>query len=249
MREPQIHPVKVFVDGQELEGVVNVDFSTYVEPLYTPPETADYATDTFGPEAHEVQTYSAVRITTAEPEPEPERHGVSADYAIYDEVHRYTDRGMAEADRRPGWTLRRARQMYGEQGLATLAESVRRAHARDDIGPAYTGRFHEEPVPPYTPRHRATPADFLAPEGGHDFVQDASELPARLCSECGMWPQHHNHNRGASTNGCCCTECDPRGENYYSSSWADETLPGYGDDSMHTYHYVEPESDESRSHP
>jgi hypothetical protein len=41
----------------------------------------------------------------------------------------------------------------------------------------------------------------------HTFVQDPEEEPARLCRECGMWPDHHNHYGGR----CVCQECMDEG--------------------------------------
>jgi hypothetical protein len=43
------------------------------------------------------------------------------------------------------------------------------------------------------------------PQPDHAFFQDPSELPAKLCRQCGMWPEHHNHYHSA----CHCQECMP----------------------------------------
>jgi hypothetical protein len=74
----------------------------------------------------------------------------------------------------------------------------------------------------------------------HTFAQDPAEEPARLCVECGMWPDHHSHTEGS---GCVCQECMPEADDLpddqhyvYGDSerhpvnWADEHLVSGADD-------------------
>lgn len=81
----------------------------------------------------------------------------------------------------------------------------------------------------------------------HHYAADPDSAPARLCLDCGMWPEHHEHlPTSPDQSPCVCVECDPEGE-YGTWSTFDEStwegpggdtgpiLPGLGDDRMNTY--------------
>ena len=58
--------------------------------------------------------------------------------------------------------------------------------------------------------------------GKHEFEQNEADLPAKLCVECGLWPDHHGH---VGHGRCCCADCEPtpmQADNYVSmnSSWS-----------------------------
>jgi hypothetical protein len=59
----------------------------------------------------------------------------------------------------------------------------------------------------------------------HTFAQDPVEEPARLCVECGMWPDHHSHTDGS---GCVCQECMPEADDL-----PDDQHYVYGDSERH----------------
>lgn len=71
---------------------------------------------------------------------------------------------------------------------------------------------------PYAPRPRTT--QYAAAQTSatelHAFTQDDDEPAARLCGECGMWPEHHNHWEPGGLNSgecvCVCQECMPDAE-------------------------------------
>lgn len=93
------------------------------------------------------------------------------------------------------------------------------------------GRLSFGPWAPYTrPRRNGRTAELEAladwVRGAHAFEQDPAEQ-ATLCVECGMWPEHHNHQR----RGCVCADCIPDAED----------LPEY--DSYYLGHVPDPEVD------
>lgn len=101
----------------------------------------------------------------------------------------------------PGCRAYRARHQPGPDGGCTC-------YACDPDGPDAEGMA------------RAEMSRAPVPEPDHQFVQDPEELPARLCRECGMWPDHHDHHvlRGVR---CVCQDCRPADQPGGNSS-----LPG-----------------------
>lgn len=56
----------------------------------------------------------------------------------------------------------------------------------------------------------------------HEFIQNTLDLPAKLCEQCGMWPDHHDHQVvGWYGEPCVCQECDPDGNEHTPTSMYD----------------------------
>jgi hypothetical protein len=72
------------------------------------------------------------------------------------------------------------------------------------------------------------------PGATHGFYQDPDEPGARLCGECGMWPEHHNHVARWETGRCVCQECIPD-----AADLPDDQHQVYGDADRHPVMWAE----------
>lgn len=213
--------MRVFVDGQEMPGVVNVEFRT---------ETIDVSSSLVSHTVH-APGERTLHITTEIPDRQRSLVDQMAEY-----VQRYIPEARLAFDSRPipmlvcqecrrrTGTLDRGmchQCANGEQPISVTPDRIRCAYSADCGNPPI-GRSS-----PFCAEHTLgtrvrvptlqgpEPTPIAVPDPAyHDFRQDPDESPARLCAECGMWPEHHNHG-GYS---CICQECDPDGDEQSDTS-------------------------------